>query len=134
MGSATPGGGKRGRPRVSRILSGDLSGRCFTPCPPANRDGETVLLRREELETLRLVELEGLEQEAAASRTGISRRTLWRDLHEARRKVADALVNGKTIEIEGCAIEGGEFCRKQRQTRGGGDRRKDLSLYFHSYE
>ena len=40
----------------------------------------------------------------------ISRKTLWRDLHEARRKVADALVHGKTIRIVGCGRRGEEGC------------------------
>ena len=63
---------------------------------------EPVLLVAEELEVLRLVDLEGMGQEEAANAIGISRRTLWKDLHEARRKVADALVNGKAIRVVGC--------------------------------
>jgi len=55
----------------------------------------------EEVEVLRLVDLEGLEQEEAAQRMGISRRTLWNDLQLARKKVAQALVEGKAIVIEG---------------------------------
>lgn len=43
-----------------------------------------------------------MTQEDAAEKSGISRRTLWKDLHEARKKVADALVKGMIIEIEGC--------------------------------
>jgi hypothetical protein len=63
-----------------------------------------VELRPEELELLKLVDLQGLEQEAAAKAIGVSRRTVWRDLHEARRKVADALVHGKGIEVSGCIM------------------------------
>ena len=57
---------------------------------------------------IRLIDLEGLEQEEAAEKLGVSRKTAWRDLHEARRKIADALVNGKGIEMAGCqkAAEG----------------------------
>jgi hypothetical protein len=51
---------------------------------------------------LNLIDLQGLEQEQAAGVLGVSRKTVWRDLHDARRKVADALVNGKTIEVAGC--------------------------------
>jgi len=32
---------------------------------------------------------------------GVSRKTLWNDLHRARKKVTNALVNGYTIRIEG---------------------------------
>jgi len=56
-----------------------------------------------ELETLRLVDLEGLIQEEAAVRMGISRRTLWNDLMSARKKVAYALTNGLAIQIRGGA-------------------------------
>ena len=129
---------RRGRPRVRRTLHGDLSGRCFAPCWTENGQVETVSLRREDLEILRLVDLVGLDQEEAASLIGVSRRTLWRDLHEARKKVVDALVNGKAIEIEGCMLERGVFCQQQRRRRRGGGREpfagRDSSLYFYSYE
>jgi uncharacterized protein len=43
-----------------------------------------------------------------AEKLGVSRKTAWRDLHETRRKIADALVNGKGINMAGCtnAAEG----------------------------
>jgi predicted DNA-binding protein (UPF0251 family) len=65
-------------------------------------------LHPEEIELIRLIDLEGLEQEEAAARLGVSRKTAWSDLHEARRKIADALVHGKGIEMSGCtkAAEG----------------------------
>lgn len=49
---------------------------------------------------MRLADLEGLYQEEAARRMGISRTTLSRTLAEARRKVADALVGGKRLVVE----------------------------------
>jgi predicted DNA-binding protein (UPF0251 family) len=61
---------------------------------------ETVALRSDELEALRLADLEGLYQEACAQRMGISRTTLSRNLAEARRKVTDALINGKRLLVE----------------------------------
>jgi predicted DNA-binding protein (UPF0251 family) len=60
-----------------------------------------VVLTFEELEALRLVDLDGLEQGEAAALMGVSRRTLWNDLKSARRKVALALTNGWAIRIEG---------------------------------
>ena len=59
-----------------------------------------IHLSVEELETIRLVECEGLEQEDAAEKMGISRRTLARELKSCRQKIADALLNGKAIEIK----------------------------------
>jgi predicted DNA-binding protein (UPF0251 family) len=61
---------------------------------------ETVSLRPDELEALRLADLEGLYQEECAQRMGISRTTLSRTLTEARRKVTDVLINGKRLVVE----------------------------------
>ena len=71
-------------------------------------EGQGISLQPDEIELIRLIDLEGLEQEEAAEKLGVSRKTAWRDLHEARRKIADALVNGKGIEMAGCtkAAEG----------------------------
>jgi hypothetical protein len=53
----------------------------------------------DELEALRLSDLEGLYQETAAERMGVSRATLGRILARARAAVADALVNGKALVV-----------------------------------
>lgn len=55
----------------------------------------------EELEALRLCDLEGLSQDEAGSRMDISRGTFQRILYRARKKVASALVNGHNITIGG---------------------------------
>ena len=126
-----PGGiRRRGRPRVPRRMDHDASLRCYAPqCDITDRT-ECVILLPEEIELLKLVDLNGLEQEEASAIIGVSRRTVWKDLHEARHKVADALINGKRIEIAGCErrIEGrcpgeGEpcmgspdgFCRRRQR-------------------
>jgi hypothetical protein len=59
----------------------------------------------DELEALRLADLEGLYQEAVAARMGVSRPTVGRILESARRKVAEALVLGRALRIEGGPIE-----------------------------
>jgi predicted DNA-binding protein (UPF0251 family) len=64
-------------------------------------DLEIINLSIEELEAIRLCDLLQVEQNEAADRMGISRKTFWNDLQEARQKVADALVNGKAIVISG---------------------------------
>ncbi|MDO8841096.1 DUF134 domain-containing protein [Methanocalculus sp.] len=109
-------GKRRGRPRVARTIDNEGRFRCFAPlCGTRTISDQQILLLPEELEVLRLVDLLGLEQEEAANTLGISRKTLWRDLHEARRKVADALVHGKTIRILGCLRQGAEECPPDRQ-------------------
>jgi predicted DNA-binding protein (UPF0251 family) len=67
--------------------------------PLIDMEEETLLL--EELEALRLKDLEGLEQEECADRMQISRPTFQRVLSSAREKVSRALVEGKAIRIEG---------------------------------
>lgn len=62
--------------------------------------GENVL-KLEELEAIRLKDLEGFEQEECAARMEVSRPTFQRILIIARKKVADSLISGKSIRIEG---------------------------------
>lgn len=106
---------RRGRPRVARTISGQGPLRCFAPqCKPVD-EIKPVSLLPAEIEALRLVDLEGLQQEEAATVLGISRKTLWRDLHDARRKVTDALVNGRLIEMAACSrADDGECPRRSR--------------------
>ena len=59
------------------------------------------ILKLEELEAIRLKDLEGLEQGECADKMEVSRPTFQRILLSAREKIADSLVNGKTIHIEG---------------------------------
>ena len=97
-----------GEGRVSGALSPARRNHAATS-PAAAGGGRTgISLQPDEIELIRLIDLEGLEQEEAAEKLGVSRKTAWRDLHEARRKIADALVNGKGIEMAGCqkAAEG----------------------------
>jgi predicted DNA-binding protein (UPF0251 family) len=93
---------RRGRPRMRRIINEASESRCYKPCCCPEEEGEGISLQPEEIELIRLIDLEGLEQEEAAEKLGVSRKTAWRDLHEARRKIADALVNGKGIQMTGC--------------------------------
>ena len=66
--------------------------------------GEVNLLI-EEMEAIRLKDIEGLEQEESAQKMNISRTTFSRILDSARQKIADALLNGKAIRIEGGNFE-----------------------------
>ena len=75
-----------------------------------------IRLSLEEVEAIRLKDLEGLEQEVCAHQMHISRPTFHRILESARKKVADALINGKAIQIEG-----GNFELRQRLFRCGND-------------
>jgi predicted DNA-binding protein (UPF0251 family) len=61
---------------------------------------EEVELSLDEIEALRLCDLKNLEQEEAAKKMKISQATLWRILTSARKKVAQALIEGKAIKIK----------------------------------
>ncbi len=73
----------------------------FKPAGVSLRDLEEEVLTVEELEAIRLKDLEGLEQEECAERMQVSRPTFQRVLSSAREKVARALVEGKAIRFEG---------------------------------
>jgi len=62
---------------------------------------QEVRLSIEEAEAIRLKDIEGLEQEKCAEKMNVSRTTFSRMLDSARQKMADALLNGKAIRIEG---------------------------------
>jgi len=73
---------------------------------------QEIVVKVEELEAIRLKDLLGLEQEECAERMGISRPTLQRILIEGREKIAGALIEGKTIRIQG-----GDYCLGQGHCR-----------------
>ena len=67
--------------------------------PQPSSENIPVLLEPAEVEAMRLVDVEGLSQEEAGERMGVSRGTVWRLLQEARRKTAQALTEGRRIQI-----------------------------------
>jgi predicted DNA-binding protein (UPF0251 family) len=62
---------------------------------------EVVELQIDELEAVRLADLEGLYQDAAAERMGVSRATFGRLIASARQKIASALLNSKMLVFKG---------------------------------
>jgi predicted DNA-binding protein (UPF0251 family) len=92
---------RRGRPKNPRRVEAEPGVTYFKPRGIPLSDLDVAAITVEELETLRLVDMQGMEQEEAASRMGISRRALWDELESARRKIAEALTEGKAIEIRG---------------------------------
>jgi predicted DNA-binding protein (UPF0251 family) len=77
----------------------------FKPAGIPLRELEVVNLSYEEVEAIRLKDLEGLEQEPAAAKMNVSRPTFQRILSSARQKLADVLLNGKAVRIEGGNFE-----------------------------
>lgn len=89
--------GRRGRLPAPVYISQQSPAEAFIPQPTS--DKPSILIEPAELEALRLVDLEGLSQEEAGYRMGISRGTIWRLLHRARKKIAQALTEGKRIQL-----------------------------------
>ena len=93
------------RPIKCRRVSFLPPAQYFKPAGIPIRALEEVCLSLEELEAVRLKDLQGLEQEQGAEKMNISRPTFQRILTSARQKIADALINGKAVRIEGGNFE-----------------------------
>lgn len=89
------------RPKKKRNIVCDPDVSYFKPRGVPLRDLEEVGLTVDEYEAIRLADLFGLSHEEAGKRMGVSRATFGRIIQNARRMVADALVNGMAIRIEG---------------------------------
>ena len=89
------------RPTKWRKIDNIPTVQYFVPSEDRIEELPENILKLEELEAIRLKDLEGLEQDECADRMEISRPTFQRILLLARGKVADSLINGKGIRIEG---------------------------------
>lgn len=94
-----------GRPQLWRRVSFVPPITYFKPAAIPLVNLKEIRLLVEEAEAIRLKDLEGLEQEECAQKMSVSRSTFSRVLDSARRKIADALLNGKAIRIEGGNFE-----------------------------
>ncbi len=89
------------KPKKERLVRFPPPALLFRPIGiPSSHLGE-VVLELDEYEALRLVDHEGMDHSRAADELGISRATCARILESAHRKIADAVVNGCAIRIEG---------------------------------
>ena len=88
------------RPRKCRKV-------CHLPSPsefiPAGGKGErpSVIMTVDEYETIRLVDKQGFSQEECGNYMNIARTTVQQIYTSARKKIADALVDGLSLKIEG---------------------------------
>ena len=103
------------RPKQCRRVSYSPDCTYFKPAGIPTSTLEEVVVAVDELEALRLADVEGLYHEKAANQMGVSRRTFGRIIDSARKKVAQALIQGMALRIEGGVIE----MAKQRTFRCG---------------
>jgi predicted DNA-binding protein (UPF0251 family) len=89
-----------GRKKIERKIEVDHSGVCFKPCGVKKSVLERTYLLEDEMEAIRLADFEGLYQQECADRMEISRPTFSRLIESARKKIADALLNTKALNIQ----------------------------------
>jgi len=118
----TTGGTIVARPRKPRFVQGGPMANTFKPQGIPGWELEEVVLPIEGLEALRLSDLEKLDQGTASIRMNVSRQTFGRILAEAREIVAEALVMGKMIRIQGGSYTLLGVGRRRKGARGRGGR------------
>jgi len=87
------------RPRLKRRICGRISSDYFKPAGIRITELEETILSMEEFEAIRLIDFQEIPQEEAAKKMQISQPTLSRMLKSARKKLSDAIINGKAIKI-----------------------------------
>lgn len=90
----------RGRPKKYRIIKKDPKISQFSPRGKPGRP-EEIILTMDEYEAVRLADFMGLSQKEAAKSMHISQQTFSRILKKSRKSMANALVGGKIIKIQG---------------------------------
>jgi predicted DNA-binding protein (UPF0251 family) len=93
------------RPLKPRSINFEPLNISFIPQMVSIPSANQVRLTVDELEALRLADLNGLSHETAAGEMDVSRATFGRIVARARGKVADALVHGRNIGIEGGVVK-----------------------------
>jgi uncharacterized protein len=89
------------RPRLYRRVRANPLVNYFKPRGIPLKNLDEVVLLVDEYEAIRLKDLEGLEQSECAKKMNISQPTFHRLVLSARKKIADAIINGKAIKIQG---------------------------------
>ena len=93
------------RPKSLRQIEVLPGNTWFKPAGVSMRNLEEVSLTLDEFEAIRLADMEGLYQSNVAERMNVSRQTIGRILSNAHKKIAEALVHGKAIRLEGGKVQ-----------------------------
>lgn len=89
------------RPKRCRFVASNPGITYFKPRGVPLRTLEVMEVSLDEFEAIRLADYEAQYQEEAAEKMGVSRQTFGRIIESGRKKIADALINGKAITITG---------------------------------
>ena len=87
------------RKKCKRHISFEPGVTYYKPAGIPRRELEEIVLEADEIEAIRLANLEEMYQEEAAKNMGISRQTFGRILTSANKKIAESLINGKSIRL-----------------------------------
>jgi len=98
------------RPPICRRVEFKPEFTYFKPAGIPKHQLQELVLHVEEVEAIRLKDREGLEQADCAEKMQVSRPTFQRILMSARSKLAQAIIEGKAIKIEG-----GNFCFTEKR-------------------
>jgi uncharacterized protein len=93
------------------MIYGEFAADYYKPCGRRLSELQEIFLEADEIEALRLADLEGNYQNEAADKMGVSRQTFGNIIKNARQKVADALINGKAIRMNP-PVSGRMHCRR----------------------
>ena len=88
------------RPKKIRTCLCHFQGQAFKPSGTPMTELEKLTLYADELEAVKLCDFDGLNQEEAGVRMGVSRGTVQRILASARKKIAEALSLGKALILD----------------------------------
>lgn len=88
------------RPKKERHVCCKIEAKYFKPRGIPMGELSEIVLLADEVEAIRLADLEQLYQEDAAQKMKVSRQTFGRIVESARAKIADALINGKALRLE----------------------------------
>ncbi len=110
------------RPKCCRHICGVPDAIYFKPRGIPSAELEEVILTLDEYEAIRLADFEQLYQAQAAIRMNISRQTFGRIIESAHKKIADVLISGKALKIEGgeVSVDNDKSCRKKQSSENGG--------------
>ena len=115
------------RPKKWRRVCSLPDNNRFGPLDSTIMGQETIVMALDEYETIRLIDLEGLTQEECSDKMHVARTTVQRIYSDARKKIAESLIDGKVLLIEGGEYQlcdntgnscGRSTCNRNRRGQG----------------
>lgn len=127
------GGSTLPRPRIGKKVCCLPENTLFGPLHKQEDFREILIMSVEEYETIRLIDYEGFTQEGCAAQMQVARGTVQKLYTDAREKIAQSLVEGKNIRIEGgdyLLYDEEEKVRGCRRCRRGQGHGRNLGVYM----